>query len=94
MTGKLILYQWFKFKKDLESAEGSADMEALLYFLFNMGYAIYKVYIRKEISEEFSIIIWFLIVLSLSIVVRKLYFKYQGKDPTKPKYGGYFDKSK
>lgn len=91
MTGKLILYQWFKYKKDLESAEGSADREALLYFLFNIGYAIYKVYIKREISEDFNIIIWLFIIIVLSIFVRKLYYKYQGKDSTKPKYGGYLD---
>lgn len=91
ITGKLLLVRWFKYKKDLKSAEGTADREAFLYFMFNIVYVIYKAYIKNDISHGFSFIIWLLIITVLSIVVRKLYFKYQGIDPSKPDYGGFLD---
>jgi hypothetical protein len=89
ITGKLILYQWFKYKKDIKSAEGSADREALLYFLFNLGFSIYKAYIKKDILEDFSLVIWLLIIIPLAIIFRKLYHKYQGVDPSMPDFGGF-----
>jgi len=87
ITGMLLIIRWFRYKKDPKTAIGAADMQAVLYFLFNIGYAVYKVYIKHEISG-FNFLIWLVIVLVLSIIVRKLYFKYQGVDPTKPDYEG------
>ncbi len=91
ITGKLILVHWFLFRKDLKSAYGSAIREAMLYFLFNIGFGIYKTFIKKNVPEEFSFLIWIVIVLSLSIIVGRLYYKYQGIDPNKPNYGGMLD---
>lgn len=84
--GKFILVRWFRYKKDMKSAIGSADREALLYFLFNLGFAIYKTYITHVTPEKFSIFKWILIIVPLSILFRKLYFKYQGIDQTKKDY--------
>ena len=92
LTGKLILVHWFKLKKDMKSAIGSADMESLLYFLFNIGFSIYKVYIRKSVQGNFHFVVWVVIVLVLSITVRKLYMKYQGIDTNKPDYMGMLKK--
>ena len=83
----LLCVRLFRYKKDLKTAVGIADIHAILYFLFNIGYAAYKVYIKHAIFG-FNFLIWLLIVLVLSIIVRKLYFKYQGVDPTKPDYEG------
>jgi len=91
ITGKLILVHWFLFKKDLKSAYGSAIIESILYFFFNIGFGVYKAFIKKNVSEDFSFFIWFVIILCLSIIVGRLYYKYQGIDPDKPDYGGMLD---
>ena len=88
ITGNSILVFWFLYKKDLKTAIGTADREALLYFLYNNGYVIYKVYIKGNFSGEFNFIIWLIIIIVLTVIVRKLYFKYQGIDKDKPDFLG------
>jgi len=88
-TGMMLIIEWFRYKKDVKSALGTADRESVLYFLYQIGFAVYKIYIEKEISREnFSFIIWILIVFILAGFVRWIYLKFQGVDPSKPDFEG------
>jgi hypothetical protein len=88
ITGKYILVNWFKFKKDLESAKGSATREAILYFIYNVIYYIIKKYAISNSTEGTNFLIWCCITFILSILVRITYFKYQGINKNKADYLG------
>jgi hypothetical protein len=91
VSGKYIFVLWFKFKKDLQSAKGTADREAVLYFLYHLLYAVYFRLFENESIQDLNFLYWILIIFILSIIFRLIYYKYQGKDPRKPSYGGLFD---
>ena len=84
----LLIVRWFKYKKDLKTAIGAADTQAILYFLFQVLYAVFHAYIKHDKLEDFNIFIWILVVFPLAIIVRVLYYKFQGIDLTKPDYEG------
>jgi hypothetical protein len=91
ITGKYIFVLWFKYKKDLKSAKLSAERETVLYFIFNLLYAIHLKYLSKNDISDFSLIFWIIIIFFLSFFFKIAYNKYQGKDPNKADFLGHFD---
>ncbi len=88
LTGFRMFVRWFLFKKDLKTAHGTASRETLLYFIYNIGFAVYKVYFSENTEADFYFFIWVVIIIFLSILFRKLYNKYQGIDENKPDWMG------
>ena len=79
-TFKLLIWN-FKWKKNNKLATGAADINAILYFIICLGVFLYDKYIAESISEHYSFIDWLILIIPLTIIVRKLYFKYTVKDP-------------
>lgn len=83
----LKLFVWgFKVKKNLKMANGAADLDSIIYFLVCLDTLLYDRYISGNKVADFSFWIWFFIVLTLTIIFRKLYFKFTPKDTNRGDY--------
>ena len=93
IIGLKIFIGWFLYRKDLKSAKGTAIVEPTIYFLYNLLYAIYKIYVKGEMDgSNFNILIWILILVFFSYLINRFYLKFQGVDASKPDFGGWFKK--
>ena len=93
ITGLKIIVGWFLYKKDLKSAQGTAIVEPIIYFLYNFVYAIIEINRRKDaIQSDVNLLIWSIIILFFSYLINRFYIKFQGVDTSKPDFGGWFTK--
>ena len=71
---KLIIWN-FKWKKNNKLATGAADVNAALYFIICFIVFLYDKYKVDSISENYSYIDWFILIIPITVIVRKLYYK-------------------
>lgn len=79
---KLILDD-LTWKKSKEMASGSADVFASLYFVISLLVLLYNVYIKHNAPTDYRFWKWLVIMVPLTVIFRKLYYKLQAKDPKK-----------
>jgi hypothetical protein len=77
---KLLIYE-FKYPKNIKSARGSADFHSIIYFVFCLCVLLFSLYNNENIPDSYAFWKWLLIVIPLTILFNKIYYKFTAKDP-------------
>ena len=77
---KLLIWG-FKHKKNLNLAEGAANVNAILYFIICLLTLLYDRFYLKNNAVDFSFLTWLLIMIPFVVIFRHLYLKFQHIDP-------------
>lgn len=80
VTGLILIVTAFTEEKENRSmAEGNTGLFTILYVIYQTGFWIYNVHIRKNATPEYSFWKWLIIVVPLTIVFAILYHRFQGR---------------
>jgi hypothetical protein len=78
-----LLFDNFKIPKSKRTARSAADFHSVLYFIFNFIFRSVYIHRIKIETEKYSFIVWIIIVLIITIILNKVYFRYTKIDDTK-----------
>jgi len=70
----------FTWKKSPRNARKFAGGNAVYYFIINLLVFIYCIYTQYIPFSKWKLIVWSIIVSLFSLLVRELYYSYQGID--------------
>jgi len=80
ITGFKLLIDHFMWRKSPKNAVIASDFHSGLYFIFSFIYLVYKSYNKAIELNLLTITTWSVIVIILTLEVRKIYSKYQRVD--------------
>lgn len=76
-----LFFDIFKYPKNLKAATGNADLHAAVYFIVCLITLIHHIYSIDYDPAGYSFWKWLVLMVPLTVIFQKLYYKYTAKDP-------------